>query len=319
MKMTSRTSKAVVLASATVLIAGLAGCGSGSGSSGAEGATNGGTIAFAPNSAQVPVVTELGNQVSAYMKSQGIKVITQDANFDPGKQASQLTTAINNGQIKAAWIFPVAPEALKSTIAAAQAKKIPLVVEASPSDFGFDGPQKGIIFDSASFADYGKKIAEETADCVNSAGATQVLLLEAPGVAGGQKTVHDSILSEFAAKAPGAKIVGRAQAQDTATAQTKVSQLLIAHPEATAVIAASDETALGAVQAFAGAGKKPACLIGGGGSPDAQAALKAGKLTSIVAWDFTAAVKTAGADLIKLLSDPTAEGIINDTPITVLK
>lgn len=319
MKMTSRTSKVVGLALAAILTAGLAGCGTSESESGSGGATTEGTIAFASNSAQVPVVTELGNEVSAYMKTQGMEVITQDGKFDASKQAQQLTTAINTGQIQAAWIFPVAPEALKSTIEAAQAKKIPVVVEASPSDFGFDGPQKGIIFDSASFADYGTKIADEAADCVNSAGATQVLFLEAPGVAGGQKVVHDSILSEFAARAPEATIVASDQAQDPATAQTKVSQLLIAHPEATAIIAASDETALGAAQAFAAAGKEPACIIAGGGGPDAQAALKAGKLTAIVAWDFTAAVKSAGDDLVRLLADPTAEGIVNSTPITVLE
>jgi ABC-type sugar transport system substrate-binding protein len=266
------------------------------------------------------VISALGDDVTEFMKSEGVEVIVQDANFDPSQQARQLTTAINNGQIKAAWIFPVAPDALRPVIELAQSKKVPIVVEGGPTEFGYDGPQAGIVFDAASFADYGTTIATEAAECVNDAGGSaEVVLLEAPGVAGGAEAVHDSITSTFAEKAPDAEIVASAQAADPQTAQTEMTQLLQAHPDITVVIAGSDETALGAVGAFAAAGKTPRCIVAGGGSPDVLQAQKDGKLTAVVAWDFSAAVDRAGPELIKLMSDPTATGQVFSTPISVVK
>lgn len=305
-------------AAAAVMTLALAGCGGADGADG--GSSKGGTIAFATVSPRISVISALGDDVTKYMKTEGVEVIVQDANFDPSQQAQQLTTAINNGQIKAAWIFPVAPEALKPIIELAQSKKIPIVVEGGPADFGYDGPQPGVVFDAASFTDYGDTIATEAAQCVNDAGSGgEVAFLEAPGVAGGAKAVHEAITSTFGDKAPDAEIVATAQAADPQAAQTQMTQLLQAHPDITTVIAASDETALGAVGAFAAAGKTPECIVAGGGSPDVLQAQKDGKLTAVVAWDYAAAVNRAGPDLIRLMSDPTANGQVFDTPIRVVK
>jgi ABC-type sugar transport system substrate-binding protein len=316
--------KLQVTAVGAVIGLGLAGCGTAGTSqgaaSGSAGSRAGGTIAFATVSQRISVISALGDDVNRYMTSHGIHVIVQDANFDPSQQAQQLTTAMNNGQIKAAWVFPVAPEALKPIIQLAQSKKIPLVVEGGPQDFGYSGPQPGVVFDAASFTDYGTTIATEAAACVTKAGGSvKVALLEAPSVAGGAKSVHDAVMSTFAAKAPHAEIVADAHAADPQTAQTQMSQLLQAHPDITAVIAGSDETALGAVGAFAAAGKTPRCIVAGGGSPDVLKAQKDGKLTAVVAWGYSAAVDRAGPELTKLMADPTAAGQVFSTPITVVK
>jgi ribose transport system substrate-binding protein len=319
--MNMSSSKPNAVAAAAVMAFALAGCGSSDGASPAgDGSKGGGTLAFATVSSRISVISALGDDVKKYMKTQGVNVIVQDANFDPSLQAQQLTTAINNGQITSAWIFPAAPEALKRVIELAQSKKIPVVVEGGPADFGLDGPQPGVVFDAASFTDYGKKIATEAAECVNNAGGGgEVAFLEAPGVAGGAKAVHEAITQTFGDEAPHAEIVATAQAADPQSAQTKMTQLLQAHPDITTVIAGSDETALGAVGAFAAAGKKPGCIVAGGGSPDVLQAQKDGKLTAVVAWDYTAAVNRAGPDLIKLMSDPTATGQVFNTPISVVK
>jgi ABC-type sugar transport system substrate-binding protein len=313
-------SKLQAAAAATVLSLALAGCGSGATSSGGS-SKKGGQLAFASVSSRIAVISALKDNVTTYMKTQSVKVIVQDANFDASKQAQQLTTAINNGQIQSAWIFPAAPESLKPVIQLAQSKKIPIVVEGGPKDFGFDGPQPGIVFDAASFSDYGVKIADATADCVNSkaGGKTEMALLEAPGVAAGTKAVHESVISTMAEKTPNSKIVANAQAADPQAAQTQMTQLLQAHPGITTVIAGSDETALGAVAAFAALGKTPKCIVAGGGSPDVLKAQKDGKLTAVVAWDYTAAVDRAGPELTKLMSDPTATGQVFNTPINVVK
>jgi ABC-type sugar transport system substrate-binding protein len=314
-------SKPQAAAAAAVMTFALAGCGSSDGASpDDDGSKVGGTLAFATVSSRISVISALGDDVEKYMKTQGVDVVVQDANFDPSQQAQQLTTAINNGQITSAWIFPAAPEALKPIIELAQSKKIPIVVEGGPADFGYDGPQPGVVFDAASFTDYGKTIATEAAECVNNAGGGgEVAFLEAPGVAGGAKAVHDAITQTFGDEAPDAEIVATAQAADPQSAQTQMTQLLQAHPDITTVIAGSDETALGAVGAFAAAGKTPECIVAGGGSPDVLQAQKDGKLTAVVAWDYTAAVDRAGPELIKLMSDPTATGQVFNTPISVVK
>lgn len=313
------------VAAAAVLTLVLAGCGSDGTSAGAgsDGGSSkkGGTLAFATVSSRISVISELKDDVTEYMKSQSVKVIVQDANFDPSKQSQQLTTAINNGQVQSAWIFPAAPESLMPVIKLAQSKKIPIVLEGGPKDFGFDGPQPGIVFDAASFSDYGVKIADETAECVDRkvGGKAEIALLEAPGVAAGTKAVHESVTSTMAKKSPNSKIVATTQAADPQTAQTQMTQLLQAHPNITTVIAASDETALGAVGAFAAAGKTAQCIVAGGGSPDVLKAQKDGKLTAVVAWDYSAAVDRAGPELIKLIADPTASGQVFATPISVVR
>lgn len=313
--------KTQATAAAAALTLALAGCGASNGAgSDSDSSTEGGTLAFATVSPRISVISALGEDVTEFMKSQGVEVIVQDANFDPSQQAQQLTTAINNGQIKAAWIFPVAPEALKPIIELAQSKKIPIVVEGGPQDFGYDGPQPGVVFDAASFTEYGETIATEAAVCVNEADSTaEVAFLEAPGVAGGAKSVHEAIMNTFPDKAPDAEIVATAQAADPQAAQTQMTQLLQAHPNITTVIAASDETALGAVGAFAAAGKTPECIVAGGGSPDVLEAQKDGQLTAVVAWGYGEAVNRAGPELIRLMSDPTATGQVFSTPITVVK
>jgi len=322
--MTMTSNKLQVAAAAVVMTLALAGCGAGGTSNGAGShggsSPGGGTLAFATVSQRISVISALADDVTQYMKSQGVHVIVQDANFDPSQQAQQLTTAINNGQIQAAWIFPVAPEALKPIIELAQSKKIPIVVEGGPKDFGYDGPQPGVVFDAASFTDYGATIATEAAACVNKAGGgAKVALLEAPSVAGGAKAVHDSVTSTLAEKAPHAQIVATVHAADPQAAQTQMTQLLQAHPDITAVIAGSDETALGAIGAFAAAGKTPQCIVAGGGSPDVLKAQKDGKLTAVVAWGYSAAANRAGAELTKLMTNPTATGRVFNTPITVVK
>ena len=317
--MKKRLSKLQAAVAAGVMTLALAGCGDADGADGG-GSKGGGTIAFATVSPRISVISALGDDVETYMKTQGVEVIVQDANFDPSKQAQQLTTAINNGQIKGAWIFPVAPEALLPVIKLAQSKKIPIVIEAGPDDFGFDGPQPGIVFDALSFTDYGTTIATEAAECVNGAGGdAEVALLEAPGVAGGAKAVHEAITATFAEKAPDAEIVAGAQAGDPQTAQTQMTQLLQAHPDITAVIAGSDETALGAIGAFAAAGRTLECIVAGGGSPDVLEAQKAGKLTAVVTTDYSSTVDRAGPALMELMDDPNATGAVLDVPISVTK
>ena len=284
---------------------------------GSDGPT--GTIAFSTVSTQIPLLNQLSDEAEQFLVGEGYGFVVQDSAFDPMKQAQQLQQAVDSGQIIGAWVFPVASEAIYPTIQGLQEKKIPVIVEAAPSDFGLDGPQPGVIFTASNFALYGETIAEKAAECVASHGGDgEAILVMAPETAGGAGVVKESIIAVYNEAAPDAQIVDEASVPDLTTAQTAISQLLIAHPNANVVIAGTDEGALGAVAAFKGAGRTPDCVVSGGGGPDALAAQAAGEITSIVAWDFAAEAVTAGGDLVRLVADPTAEGGVFSTPIKVV-
>jgi ABC-type sugar transport system substrate-binding protein len=296
----------------------LAGCTGTTPSPGASTDT-GTTIAFSTVSTQIPLIRSLSDKVSAFLGGKGQKVTVQDSAFDPVKQKQQIEQAANTGSIAGAWIFPVAAQSLTATLTLLQTKRIPVVVDGAPADFGLNGAQPGIVFVASDFTKYGQTIGDETARCANKAGATQALLLTAPDTAAESVTVRDAMKATFQTGAPKTKIVGTAQANQISAAQSDVSQLLIANPDASVVIAPTDETALGAVNAYAAAGKKPACIVAGGGGPDLLAAQRAGKVTAVVAWDYAAEAEKAGADLVRLLRDPTSDGGMFATPIVVTK
>lgn len=305
-----------VLAAAALALAGCSGESDAGQTTSSPAAAAGGEIGFFSVSGQIPVVKALADNVTKYLGEEGYTVVVRDAAFDPVKQAQQIQEAVDTHSIVAAWVFPVAAESLAPSIQALQGAGIPVVLESSHANFGFDGAQPGIVFDEPAFADYGTAIGEEATECATDEGGTEALFLEAPAMAAGTDVVHDKILESYTADA---KIVDTAQAADTASAQTAVSQLLIAHPNADVVIAASDETALGAVGAFKAAGRTPKCVIDGGGGPDAIASQKAGDITTIVTIDYDSSATTAADDLIRLIADPTQEGALNPTPIKVIK
>jgi ABC-type sugar transport system substrate-binding protein len=243
--------------------------------------------------------------------------VVKDANFDPVGQAQQIQQAIDTHSIAGAWVFPVAPETVAQSIAALQAAGIPAVIEGPPAAFGFDGPQKGLAFAAPDFVKYGTKIGELAGTCASSNSGHEALFLTPPDTTGGTSDVVDAIKSAFAAAAPDVPIVDTAQAGAIADAQSSVSQLLIAHPDADVIIATTDETALGAIGAYKAAGKTPLCVVAGGGAPDTLAAQKAGDVTAVVAWDYGTAVEKLGANLLELIAAPTTEGEIFQTALKV--
>jgi ABC-type sugar transport system substrate-binding protein len=294
----------------------LAGC---SGTTTAAAPSTSGTVAFSTVSTQIPVIASLSDEASKVLRKSGYDVTVQDSAFDPVKQAQQIQQALNTSAIVGAWIFPVAAESLAPTLKLLQSKHIPVVVDGTASDFGMSTPQPGIIFVASDFKKYGETIGDEAAKCATKAGATQALLLSPSDTAGQSATVNTAITAAFTAGAPNTKIVDKADGKDLPSAQAAVSRLLIAHPDASVVIASTDEATLGAVNAYAAAGKTPDCIVTGGGGPDALAARKAGKITAIVLWDYTTEAETAGADLVRLLKDPTSNGGVFATPIKIDK
>lgn len=298
----------VLTAMTALMLTGCSGTDSSSGSGGKEG-----TVAFSPMSAQIPLLQGMSKVIKALVDKEGYGYSVIDGGLDPTKQVQQVTQSIDNGSTDAVWVIPVAAAAMKPVIQRAQAAKVPLVLQAAPEDFGLKGPQPGLVFISPTFKDFGQAIAEAAVKCMDSKGAgSDVLLATNLDTTAGSGDVKDGVKAGLQSKV---KVTASFEAGDIATAQSKVSQLLIAHPKADVVIALSNETAMGALGAYKAAGKTPKCMIvGGGNDKDVDAAQKSGRITTLVSWDSTGGIHDVWAALKKLLADPTAKGAILEQP-----
>jgi ABC-type sugar transport system substrate-binding protein len=314
--MKNSTRLAVVALGGAALLA-LAGCSAPAAVGGSTSAATG-TIAYSPTSVQIPVLTQTGDKLKGQVTKAGFKYTMIDGNYDAANQIQQVTQAMDNGSIKAAWVAPVAGPATKPLVEHAQQLGVPILVQTVPGDLGFTGPQPGVVFQGPNFSAFGKTLGEQVVKCIADKGLKnpEALVLSGPDTLPGTADIKAAAQAEYHKSVD---VVGQAQVADVAAAQTQTKQLLVAHPDAKVVIALTDEGALGAINAYQSAGTTPDCVVLGGGGPDALAAQKAGKITTIVAWDFLGAVPEGWAALQKIIAHPKAEGAVLGIPFTITK
>lgn len=318
----TRAFTVLALAGAPLL---LAACGSsGSNTAGSNAGTGGGsaggslpkTLVFSPLTLQAPALKQLSVGVQAYAKAQGWKVTVQDPNFDPTKQAQDLASVISSKAAGAAWVIAVAPDTMGATLKAAQAKGVPILINGTPQEFGYDGPQPGITFDYQDYAANGKAVGEQLGKCLTekNGGKGDVLFsVSSPGQAGKaefEKAAQDALK----AAAPGASIVQQVVVKDRAAGQTDIGNALQGHPDLVGVMSTTDEGSLGAMGAFDAAGKKLLCNVDFGGNDEVLADVKAGKIYASVALQFADDMKQSFDTLVKMYADPTANGEVLVVP-----
>jgi ABC-type sugar transport system substrate-binding protein len=279
------------------------------------------TIAFSPLALKIPAMKGLSEGVTGYGKSKGYDVIVQDPNLDPQKQVTDLTSLISSGRVSGAWAIIVAPSSATALVKQAQAKKIPLLLNGVPKDYGLSGPQAGLTFDTIDYAAQGTAIGEELGNCINEklGGQAEVILGEAaPGTAG-KADLEKAQADALKATAPGAKVVSTVTISDRTAAQTDIGNALQGNPNAKAVLGLNDEGALGAVGAYAAAGKKLSCVTEAGGNDEVLKAVKDGKIYASVALQFDADMAQSFDTLVTMMGDPTAEGAQLTVPQKVIK
>lgn len=320
---------ALAAGSAAVLVA----CGSGStqpadgGSAAAttgassSAATGGKTIVFSPLGLQIPAMKGLSEGVKGYGSSKGFEIIVQDPGLNPTKQATDLQQVIESGRAAGAWAIAVQPAALKDVVAKAQEKKVPLILNGTPADYGLTGLVPGLSFSTIDYVAQGTAMGTELGTCINEklGGTAEVIFVESgPGTAG--KAEQEAAVKEALAKtAPQAKIVATTVVGDRAKSQTDIGNALQGHPNAKAVMGQNDEGALGAVGAYAAAGKELTCLTETGGNDEVLAAVKAGKIYASVALQFQADMAQSFDTLVTMINDPTASGVQLTVPQKVVK
>jgi ABC-type sugar transport system substrate-binding protein len=302
---------------ASALVAGAAGlllvaCGS-SGTTDSPAAGSGGkslpkTLVFSPLSLAPPALKGLSEGVKGYAGSKGWTVLVQDPNFDATKQTQQLNEVLSSGRAGAAWVLAVAPASMGQIIKLAQSKGIPILVNGRPDEYGFSGPQPGTTFDYIDYAAGGKALGEQLGKCINEKLGGNAKVITAPSAEGtaGKKEFDQATEAALKATAPGATIVQTVIAKDRAQSQTDIGAALQGKPDVAAVMSANDEGALGALGAFAAAGKKLTCVADFGGNDEVLKDVQAGTIYASVALQFQADMTQSFDTLAQMQTIPMA-------------
>jgi ABC-type sugar transport system substrate-binding protein len=316
-----RTTLAVALATAPLLLT--TACGSSSDAASTSGAAKGAlpkTLVFSPLSLAPPALKGLSEGVKGYASSKGWQVIVQDPNFDATKQNQQLNEVISSGRAGAGWIIANSPKTLGPLIKTAQSKGVPILVNGKPDEYGFSGPQPGITFDYIDYTAGGKALGDELGKCITEklGGTAQVFFgANVEGTAGKQE-FDAAATAALKAAAPNATVVQTLIANARAKSQTDFGNALQGHPDVTAVMASDDEGALGAMGAFAAAGKKLTCVTDFGGNDEVLKDVTAGKIYASVALQFDADMAQSFDTLAKMQADPKANGQVLIVPQKVI-
>ena len=162
---------------------------------------------------------------------------------------------------------------------------------------------------------------EQLGKCVNEklGGNAQVLFEESsPGTAG-KDEYEGAVKKALASTAPGASIVATTTVTERAKAQTDVGNALQGHPDIKAVFGQNDEGTLGALGAFASAGKDLPCVTETGGNAEVLQAVKDGKIYAVVALQFAADMMQSFDTLTAMMADPSKDGQQLTVPQKVIK
>jgi ABC-type sugar transport system substrate-binding protein len=268
------------------------------------------TIVFSPLALAIPAMKQLSEGVQGIAGAKGWKVQVQDPNYSASTQQSDLNTVISSGVAGALWVIAVDPSSLSSTVRAAQAKGIPILVNGVPSNYGYSGLQPGVIFDVINYTEFGKAMGEQLGACINKklGGTAQVLFSRNAVGTAGKAEIESAAVAALAATAPKAKIVDNLIETSQTTAQTDIGNAIQGHPGINAMMATDDEAALGALSAFASAGKSLPCLTEQGGDAEVLSQVKAGKIYASVALNFEGDTVQSFNSLAAMQSNPKAVG-----------
>ena len=317
------------VALASIAVAGLvslAACGGDT--SAADGADDGGdtggdakTIVFSPLGLQIPAMKQLSEGVQGYGESKGYKVVVQDPKLDPQKQVTDLQSVIETGAADGVWSIAIAPPSMTALVQTALEKKVPIILNGTPADYGLDGLEPGVSFSTIDYEAEGQAAGEELGNCINEKydGAGKVIFAEsAPGTAG-KEEFEGAVKAALKATAPDAEIVSTITVSDRTAAQTDIGNALQGNPDVNAVFGQNDEGALGAIGAFKAAGKDLPCITEGGGNDETLAAVEAGEIYAVVALQFADDMAQSFDALTAMIDDPTATGVQLTVPQKVVK
>ena len=198
---------------------------------------------------------------------------------------------IESGRAAGAWVDRGrARRRWAALVQTAHDKGVPILVNGTPDDYGFDGPQPGVSFSTIDYEAEGKALGEQLGNCINEKLRRQ-----------GRGALRASPPRARPARRSSRRRQGRARGgrarrrdrrdhhrQGPRRGADRHRQRPAGQPRLTAVIGQNDEGALGAIGAFEAAGKSVPCITDFGGNDEVLAAVKAGNIYASVALQFEA-------------------------------
>ncbi len=234
------------------------------------------TLGLALSTLNNPFFVSLRDGAQQEANAEGATLIVADAQNDPARQASQIEDFINR-KVSAILLNPTDSNAVVPSVQKANSANIPVIT----IDRSAAGGKVATYIASDNVAG-GKMAADFMCKQINAKGN----VVELQGIAGtsAARDRGQGFDSEMAAACPNAKIVAKRPADfDRAKGNTVFADILTSQPDIAGVFAQNDEMVLGAIQAADAAKRTGIAFVGFDGTPDAVAALKAGKLAGDVA------------------------------------
>ena len=246
----------------------MAGCGDSS----QQAAVKGRLIGVSFQTMNNPFFVDLNEGLKKVTDAHGDTLRTLDAQYDSRKQLNDISDLIQQNAA-AIFINPVNWEGITGSLMKAKEKNIPIIIVDAPA-----ADQDLVLCTVASDnVEAGRLAARELLRAVPNA---KILILDLPI----NKACIDRVagFDEELKKHPDAKVLDRQNGKGTTEGARPVMQDLIGRfPEANAVFAINDPSALGAISALDASGKlKGIKIVSVDGSAAAVEAIKAGKLLS---------------------------------------
>jgi ribose transport system substrate-binding protein len=285
------------IATLIVTLIGLAACsnqGPDVGGAKAASAPAAATVGLSISTMNNPFFVALRDGAQAEAKSIGINLITVDAQNDAAKQIAGVEDLIQK-RVPVILLNPTDSDAVANVVKEATAAGIKVI--------SLDRAVNGAAVSSHIASDNtagGKLAAEYLLQKLGGKGN----LVELVGIPGSSAARERGAGFEAAiADKPGVKLVAKQPANfDRAQGLSVMENILQGTKDIQGVFAQNDEMALGAERAIAEAGLKHVAIVGFDATPDAVAAVKAGKLAATVQ-QKPELIGKMGVDTAKLLID----------------
>ncbi|MDQ2696793.1 MAG: sugar ABC transporter substrate-binding protein [Pseudomonadota bacterium] len=248
-------------------------------------------------------LTLLREAIGARAKEAGIDIQFEDAQFDIGRQLSQVQNFVSQ-KTDAIIVVPADPAATTRMTRLAAEAGIPLVYANNKPD---EELPEGVVYVGSEEIVAGRLQGEEIARQLNGKGNVAIMM---GGLGHSATTLRTQGVEEVLAQHPELKIVEKQTANwQRTTAIDLMNNWLVSGVKMDAVVANNDEMAIGAIMALLQAGFDPKSLVIAGvdATRDALAEMERGNLDITVFQDAKAQGQAAVDSALKLMKGEKVE------------
>ena len=300
-----------VVASATLLCAGLTACNRDSGGNNAAGDSANKSITFALSTQANSFMVKMREGAQKKADELGLTINFQDASDDSATQANQLANAAATGA-GAVIVNPTDSDAMAPAVKQLTDAKIPVVAvdravnNANVASYIASDNETG-----------GKQAAKVLSDAINGEG--EILVLQGKTGSSASRERGQGF-DEGLKDSPNIKVVAKQTAEfERVKGLDVTTNLLQAHPNVKAIFAENDEMALGAIEALGDKAGKDVIVVGFDGVEDALKAIKEGTMYASIAQQPADMAAQAVVEASKLLKGEAATKEMQVDVVTVTK